>query len=309
MDPGVGIIGAGRVGTAIGILLQRAGFNIGGVVGRSPATAAAAAAAIGAGTPLTDPAAAAHGARLLFLTVPDQAVATVAARLVAAGALDGVAAIIHTSGVLPAAAMAGSGSVAPTLCLSLHPMQSIADPVQGATQLAGAYWGVEGEPTAVPLGENLVRAMGGIPLAIKPGQKGLYHAAACTVSNYLVSLMDMGLRLMAAAGIDGPTALPVLGTLMAGTLANIEQVGVPAALTGPIERGDVDTIANHLAALTGAVAGPDGDQLEGLYKTLGIYTAGVARAKAAGDADDPAVNEKLQRLARITHLLERGAVP
>jgi predicted short-subunit dehydrogenase-like oxidoreductase (DUF2520 family) len=93
-------------------------------------------------------------------------------------------------------------------------------------------------------------------------------------SNYLVSLMDLSLRLMAEAGISGKSAIDVLYPLVKGTLSNIEKVGVPEALTGPISRGDVETVADHLSKMATAV--PD---LIPIYKSLGRHTIQLALDK------------------------------
>lgn len=300
MGPTVAIIGAGRVGTAVGTLLHQAGYAIGGVMSRSLPRAEGAISIIGGGTPVADVPAAVAGAHILFLTVPDQHIAAVAAqaRAAAGGSLQ---MMIHTSGVLPAAAMGRYSADKPIRYLSMHPMQSVADRRQGARLLQGAYWGLEGDSQVLATGRQLVRAMGGIPLSIKPGGKGLYHGAACIASNYLVSLMDMGLRLMEQGGIPRGEALPVLAHLMKGTIANMEAMGVPAALTGPIERGDRDTIARHLAALDQVGDQPGLPEATELYRRLGLYTVALAREKMEAQGED---EDKEQRLAQIADLLE-----
>ncbi|HLS88505.1 MAG TPA: DUF2520 domain-containing protein [Sphingobacteriaceae bacterium] len=294
----VAIIGAGRVGTAVGSLLHRAGYEVGGVVSRSLPRAEEAVAIIGGGRPAIDVAKAVAGAHIVFLTVPDQHIAAVAAeaRAAAGGSLQ---VMIHASGVLPASIMGGGSGDKPIGLLSLHPMQSVADRRRGAQVLQGAYWGLEGDEEAYPLGERLVRAMGGIPLFIKPGGKGLYHGAACITSNYLVSLMDMGLRLMEEAGIPRDRALPVLAHLMKGTMANMEAMGVPAALTGPIERGDTGTIARHLEAMAQAPGGRGPVTVEDLYRRLGLYTVELARGKRAAQGENGNIEERLQQIADL----------
>lgn len=298
MGPTVAIIGAGRVGTAVGTLLRRAGYTIGGVISRSLPRAEGAAGIIGGGTPATNVEEAVAGASIVFLTVPDQHIATVAAqaRKAAGGSLQ---VMIHTSGVLPAEVMGRHSRDKPIRYLSMHPMQSVADRRRGAQLLKGAYWGLEGDREAFAVGEQLVRAMGGMPLSIKPGGKGLYHGAACIASNYLVSLMDMGLRLMEEAGIPRDHALPVLAHLMKGTMANMEAMGVPAALTGPIERGDTGTIARHLAALAQVADRPGLAATDDLYRRLGLYTVELARGKRAAQGEDKAIEDQLRLIADL----------
>lgn len=318
----VAIIGAGRVGQAVGILLRRAGYKLGGVVSRSPDRAQAAKNNIGAGTALTDMHQAAHGADILFLTVPDGAIAPVAGQLAARGSLTRVKLLVHTSGALPAAALVppapARSTAAPTisedwgqakgpLYLSMHPIQSIAQPQGAAQQMEGSYWGLEGDEAALPMGEKLVRAMGGRPLTIKPGQKALYHAAAAVASNYLISLLDMAVQLAAKAGLPDDAATAALASLMAGTLANAREVGLPAALTGPIERGDAATVARHLDGLANLPPNPTLDQTASLYRQLGQYTVGLARRKGQRDTND-VHHQHEKNLNEIAALLEGRSV-
>lgn len=325
MLPTIGIMGAGRVGTAIGVRLNAAGYPIGSVVCRSAERANEAVRIIGNGVPATDLRGSFDDADVVFICVPDRAIAGVAAELIAhlADASPGDAAkvLVHTSGALPAAELyAGltQGRVPsrrgrdlgrefeqelerefeqeferelerkldPDLvyALSMHPIQTIADRRSGAARLEGAYWGLEGDPRALDVGERLVAAMGGHPLRIRAGGKSLYHAAACVSSNYLAVLLDMALRLMAEAGVEKKDALPALTELMRGSVENARAMGLPDALTGPIERGDVETIVGHLSAIKGVARGADAEkdlwaEIETLYRRLGRYAVRIALEK------------------------------
>lgn len=278
MHPPVAIIGAGRVGAAIGALLRRRGYPIAGVVRRTMAAAQEAARLIGAGTPSTDPVEGARGAGIIFLTVPDGAVREVAAAVASRLAFDRRHLLVHTSGALPASALRVPGAEG-ALHLSLHPIQSIADPQSGIDKLAGSVFGLEGEPEAVLWGKELVAAIGGVALAIEPGQKALYHAASTVASNYLVALVEASLELYGRAGVDQDAALAAVRALMQGTLENVSRLGLPGSLTGPIERGDVETVERHLAALEGIQELAARERLAGLYRTLGLQALRVARQK------------------------------
>lgn len=284
MLPAVAIIGAGRVGTAIGKLLHRQGYPVRGVVRRSMVRAEEAVRLIGAGTPTTDPVEGAEGAEIIFITVPDSFVTEIAAALGAGrsfGAKDSKVLLVHTSGALPADALLAPGTEN-ALRLSMHPIQTIADPGSGAERLKGSAFGLEGQSEAVARGKELVEAMGGVPLVILPGQKALYHAASCVMSNYLVGLIEAGLELYQLAGIPREQALKAVGPLLQGTLDNVFRLGLPAALTGPIERGDVKTVERHIEALDQVDSAEQRERLDRLYRLLGMQTLSVAAQKAGG---------------------------
>lgn len=282
MHPPVAIIGAGRVGTAIGALLHQKGFPIRGVVRRTQALAEEAVRLIGAGTPTTDPVQGAKGAEVIFVTVPDGAVSEMAAVLGAGRRFRRSDLLIHTSGALPADALWAPGTER-ALRLSLHPIQTIAHPVSGAERLVGSAFGLEGEPEAVERGRELVAAMEGVPLVIEAGKKALYHAASCVASNYLVTLVEASLKLYRQAGIPRSEALKALGALLQGTIDNISRLGIPGALTGPIERGDGETIRRHLEALGRIPDTAERERLDGLYRMLGLQTLFVAAQKPGGE--------------------------
>lgn len=272
--PAIAIIGAGRVGTALGTLLAGRGYPIRGVVCRSLDRAREAVARIGSGTPEVEPARGAKRAGIVLVTVPDHAVVEVTKRIAAKRRFRTNDLLIHTSGALSAEALRVRGTEN-ARCASVHPIQTVADRSGGAQTLRGAFFGVEGDPEAASAGEELVRAIGGHPLVIKPGTKGMYHAAACVASNYLVTLIDASLRMYELAGIARSDAMAALTPLLQGTLANVERLGVPWSLTGPIERGDIETVRAHLEVF----AASDHPELERVYRLLGLHTLSVAKEK------------------------------
>ncbi|MBI2930863.1 MAG: DUF2520 domain-containing protein [Planctomycetes bacterium] len=270
----VAIIGAGHTGRALGRALARAGWEIGGVSCRTPARAREAVAFIGSGRPFDDPVRAAAEADVVLVTVPDGAVAQVGASLrPTSGAV-----IAHTCGALSAEVLApvrARGAHAG----ALHPLRSFADPALAAERFPGTWCAVDGDPAAVTCLESMVRAVGGIPMRVDSARKPLYHAGAVFASNYLVAILEAALRLFEAAGVDRAVAKEPLRNLARGALENVERVGIPAALTGPIDRGDVDTVRAHVAALREAAPG-----LHEAYAALARLTCEVALAKGTIDA-------------------------
>src|SRR5690606_26081516 len=128
--------------------------------------------------------------------------------------------------------------------------QSVADPWQACDRLFGAAYAVAGDPAAKRVAMRIVDALGGMPLVIPPSLRPLYHAAAVTASNYVVVVVGLAVRLLEAAGVSPEEAPRALLPLVRGTIENLEHLGVAGALTGPIARGDADTVRLHLARLS-----------------------------------------------------------
>jgi len=273
----VSVIGAGAVGTGMGILLSQRGYTIAGVASRTLVSAQRAAARLGCPA-FEQPEEAARRADIVFITTSDQAIGEVATDVAARGGFRTGQTVIHMSGSLTAAVLAPAQQ-AGARALSLHPLQSCADADRAVANLPGSVFSLEGDREALPLGKCLVTDLGGEYFVIGPEAKPLYHAAACVASNYLVSLVDLSRRLMQAAGMEAEMAAHALDPLIKGTLENINNKGIPGALTGPIARGDFSTVRDHLRAM--AVAAP---HLEETYRALGRHTAGVAGRKGSIDA-------------------------
>ena len=130
----------------------------------------------------------------------------------------------------------------------------------------------------------LVEALGGEYFFIDREAKPLYHAGACVVSNYLVTLLDLGIKLLESTGIPSAMASRALLPLVHGTINNVEKIGIPQALTGPIARGDIATVSKHLDCMRELAP-----ELVKLYTVLGCYTAPLAQAK--GTIDRPTRDE------------------
>lgn len=253
------IIGAGRTGRTLGLLARRAGYAIGPVVCRTAAHAREAAAFIGAGRPGTEPV----GAALTLVAVPDAEIPAVARRL----RLPRGGVTAHTCASLGAEALRPLRPAG-----AIHPLRSFADPARAAALFPGTACAVDGDAGAVKVLEEFIRAIGGDPLRVKTGRKRLYHAGAVFASNYLVAILEAALRLFEEAGVPRDRATPVLVRLAEGTLENVRSVGIPAALTGPIERGDVETVR-------GAARSLKGTGVREANAALGRLAIEVARAK------------------------------
>jgi predicted short-subunit dehydrogenase-like oxidoreductase (DUF2520 family) len=222
-----------------------------------------------------------HRADAVLVCVADRAVAE-AGQWIGAFAGDRVP-VLHTSGALAGSALRSSPLGSKLRAGSLHPLQSFPAGLEGpsgartlAARVPGTHWFHEGEGADVA--RALVALWGGVFHALAPGGKALYHAGAAVVSNHTVALFADATRLLAAAGVPPDESRAALATLLEGTAANLRAVGVPAALTGPVARGDVATVRRHLEALRAAAP-----ELVESYAAMARRAVVVALEKGAID--------------------------
>jgi predicted short-subunit dehydrogenase-like oxidoreductase (DUF2520 family) len=268
----IAIIGAGNVGTALAVLLQNAGHQIIGIASRTEASASNAAARVNAPYS-TDPLAFTMKAGMVFLTTPDRVIENVCSQIASQNGFRPGTIVAHTSG-------AHSSEILQAACnldaytLSFHPLQTFANPDAGIQNLPGSFITIEGHPKALPQARQLVADLSCKPLEIPTEGKPLYHAAACIACNYFTTLIDAALQVMEKAGVKREDGLPALYPLIEGTLKNIARVGTTQSLTGPIARGDANTVTSHLTAMEEQMP-----EIIPLYKLLGCATVDVATAK------------------------------
>lgn len=267
------IIGGGKVGRALGRRWTQAKvFSIGQVLTRKLESAQAAVEFIGAGTAIGE-LSAIEPADAFFLAVPDDEISEVAKQLAATGMIMFGAICWHASGAVPSSALKPVKDVGAEIA-SLHPVKSFADPAQAAETFAGTPCVIEGTSEACQLLSEACRAIGGTPIQVTMSNrdKAVYHAGTALASNCLVALAEVAVQCLEQAGFQREQALQLLGPLMTGSVQNISKLGTVAALTGPISRGEVGTVARHLAALEGSKP-----LIVQAYRLLGQLTVDVAR--------------------------------
>jgi len=275
----IAIIGAGVVGTAIGYLLKQSGYSITGIGSRLMESAGKARDFIGQGEASTDLVRIARNADIVFITTSDDAIEQVCNHISGQRGFKPGSLVAHTSGALPVEVLDGAKQ-AGALTVCIHPLQSLPSVQEALRNISGSYFCLEGDSSSLKAARELVKALNGLELTIAPGGKSLYHAGAAAVSNFLVATIGFGLQLHEAAGINRRDSLNALLPLIRGTLKNVEQLGIPDALTGPIARGDVHTVQNHLHSIEQNLP-----ELLGLYAELGRYTLGLALEKGSLDSE------------------------
>lgn len=266
------------MGRAIGCLLRQKRFPIAAVAGTSSDKVRAALDFIGGGRAARVVQSAAKSGDVVFLTTPDRMIGPVCEEIAAAKGFKRGAAVFHCSGAHDAELLAPARRCKAHVA-ALHPLQSFASPDQAVKRMKGAYFTFEGDKAAAPIAEKIVAALGGKMIHVAPQNRALYHAASCVLSNYLVSIADLGLIMMNLAGLSKKEAARSVQPLLRGTVENIGKLGAPAALTGPIARGDTETVERHLRALD-----PLPRVVKRLYRELGLYTVRVAQRKGSLDA-------------------------
>lgn len=208
------------------------------------------------------------GAGTIVLAVPDDAILEVAAELAALGRVEESQIVLHLSGLRDARALRPLERTGAALG-SLHPLQTISDPDTAPARWRGAVAAIEGDPRAAIEGERIARLLGLEPVRIPAESKSAYHAGAVFASNYVVALAAIAARLAQGAGVPAELAGRMYLPLFLGAAENLMRQPPPAALTGPVRRGDLETVRAHLEAMS-----PE-DRI--LYARLGLEALRLAR--------------------------------
>ena len=282
----VGVVGAGRVGTALAVLLRRRGHR---VVAASGGTASRERAARFLPDVPFGPPAVAASAQVALLSVPDDALAPVCADLAGEGAFGQGRAAVHLSGsapldVLEPAARAGAE------VLSVHPLQTVPGVEEALERLPGSAMAVTARTEeGFVLGATLATDVGGRPFRLEDRWKPLYHAAAVFVSNYLTAVVAVGEGLFRHAGVEEPAA--AFGPLARASLENALRMGPAEALTGPAVRGDAGTVRRNLEALSRHVP----EAVAAYVALAGVAVREAVRAGRLGDEGRARVEGELAK--------------
>ena len=248
--PVIGIVGAGAVGTALGLALTRAGWPVHAVASRDSERRDRFRRLVDVGRVFSEPQPLVEEVELIVVAIPDDALASFAAGV----RMYGGQAMVHTSGALGAEVLAPA-MAAGTQVGSFHPLVAFADTERAVAALHGATVAIEGDDQLLSLLAEMAEAIGAVPVRLAPGSKGAYHAAAVLAAGGFVALLDAIAELGRVAGLDEAGSLAIYGGLVEGTLGNARALGIARALTGPITRGDAGTLDAHLAVLAAHAPG------------------------------------------------------
>jgi predicted short-subunit dehydrogenase-like oxidoreductase (DUF2520 family) len=243
-SPVIGIVGAGAVGTALGVALSRGGWPVHAVASRDPARRERFRQLVEGARQFAEATALVEEVELIIIAVPDDAIAGVAAGL----RMYSGQAMVHTSGLLEADVLQPA-MAAGTQIGSFHPLVAFADTERAVAALHGATIAIEGDDQLAALLARMAEVVGAQPVRLVPGAKAAYHAAAVLAAGGFIALLDAIAELGGVAGLDEAGSLAIYGPLIEQTLGNARALGIRTALTGPMTRGDRGTLEAHLAAL------------------------------------------------------------
>jgi predicted short-subunit dehydrogenase-like oxidoreductase (DUF2520 family) len=265
----IGFIGAGKVGTALAVLLSRKGYKVVDVYDRETKAADNLASLIRGCQVTSSAQQVSNTSGLVFITTPDSVIPRIASEVKWRQGQG----VIHCSGadstaILEPAAKSGAVTAA------FHPLQTFAGAREAMENLPGSTFCIEAEEPLLSTLKQMSEDLGGHCFTLKAADKAAYHAAAVFASNYLVTLVKMSADLWQTFSIPPGQAVKALLPLLKGTIHNIETIGLPNCLTGPIARGDAGTVEKHLETIKNKA--PD---ILSAYKELGRQTIPIAVAK------------------------------
>ena len=265
----IGFIGAGTVGTALATGLSKNGYKVVAVSSRSLSSATNLAQNLNGCRASNNNQDVADAAELVFVTTPDDAIAPVVSKM----QWHAGQSVVHCSGadstVILEPAQKASANVG-----VFHPLQTFANAKKAMENIPGSTFAIEAEEPLLSTLKDMATVLGGYWIELKASDKVLYHAAAVIACNYLVTLVKLSTDLWQTFNIPTQQATQALLPLIRGTINNIETIGIPKCLTGPIARGDSGTIKKHLNALQESAP-----SLLSTYQELGLQTIPIALAK------------------------------
>ncbi|GAH36762.1 unnamed protein product, partial [marine sediment metagenome] len=265
----LGFIGAGTVGTALSVRLSSKGYQVIAVSSRSQASARKLAQAVSGCHAFNNNQDVADTAELIFITTPDDAIASVASEI----QWHREQSVVHCSGALSTDILESAKKLGARIG-SFHPLQTFVSVKQAIENIPGSIFAAEAEEPLLSTLKDMATALDSHWIELKANDKVVYHAAAVIACNYLVTLVKLATDLWQSFNIPQSQATQALLPLIRGTIHNIDTVGIPQCLTGPIARGDIKTIKKHLDALQKVAPA-----LLSTYQELGLQTIPIALAK------------------------------
>lgn len=265
----VGFIGAGTVGSALALKLSAGGYRITAASSRRGDSAKALAERIPGLKAAVSNQEVADLCDTVFITTPDDVIPEIATTV----SFGPGQSALHCSGADSTLTLKPAREAGANVGV-IHPLQTFASTEQAILNIPGSTFALEAEEPLLGTLKDMVNCMSGHYITLSAADKAAYHASAVIACNYLVTLVKLASDLWQSFDVPPERAVAALLPLIRGTIHNIETVGIPGCLTGPIARGDAGTIKTHLDALEGAAP-----QILPAYRALGLQTVPIARAK------------------------------
>ena len=267
----------GRLGSALALAMSDAGFTLSQIVYRSGSASGVLDGQIPEAQRIRFADLTSIEAEILFITTADLEIESTAHaidRLVGPGTV-----VLHASGALSSEIL---GVLKQKGCAtgSMHPLLSVSEPVRAAQNFADAYFCIEGDDAAVSAAVEIVNALGGRPFSIGSDLKALYHAAAVMASGHLTALADLAATVLAHCGVRAADPMEVLLPLIKSTVGNLAVQSPSDAMTGPIARGDLNTVRRHVQAFDDAGL----ERAREVYLSLAAWAAELVGTSGAGNA-------------------------
>jgi predicted short-subunit dehydrogenase-like oxidoreductase (DUF2520 family) len=281
----VGVVGTGRAGSVIGAALKRAGHQVKACTAVTDLSKLRAEALL-PGVAILSIEETVADRDLILLSIPDDVLAQVVSGLAATNAVSPGTFVLHLSGRYGIEVLRPLTELG-CLPLALHPVMTFTGTSIDLNRLSACPFGVTTHPTLRPVAETLVMEMGGEPVWVPEASRSLYHAALTFGANNLMTLVNQTSELLESAGITNPEAL--VAPLLSASLDNALRNG-DSALTGPIARGDAETVREHLRVL-----GNFDPAVTQAYRSLARLTA--VRALASGALQPQSAENLLAMLA------------
>ena len=271
----LGFIGAGTVGTAMAVRLSQKGYPVIAVYDVNPAAAKRFAEAVKSCQVYAKAQDVADKAEHVFITTADDFIPQVAAEVCwHEGQI-----VSHCSGASSAEVLEPVKKFG-ALVGCIHPLQTFSGMAQAIENLPGSMFAIEAEEPVLSVLKEMAISLKGEWVILKADDKALYHASACIACNYFYTLVNIAAELWQNFGKTVPEATKAMMPMLRGSLNNLDAIGLPKALTGPIARGDITTITKHLSVLK-----KKAPELLPLYKELGKWTISIGVAKGTLSAD------------------------
>ena len=264
----LGFIGAGTVGSALALRLSSKGYQVVAVSSRGQTSARNLAQLITCRA-FDNNQDVADAAELVFITTPDDVIATVASEVQWHPEQN----VVHCSGADSTQILEPAKKLGAQVGV-IHPLQTFASAKEAIENMPGSTFALEAEEPLLTTLKEMATALEGYWIELEAKDRVVYHAAAVIACNYLVALVKLATDLWQTFNIPTPQATQALLPLIRGTIHNIETVGIPQCLTGPIARGDTGTIKKHLEALQKVAPA-----ILPTYRELGLQTIPIALAK------------------------------